>query len=104
MELIMTPDDLKKIMSFLKSRVSIGGEKPDDPIKIDFDAPDLDTMTRAGLDSEGSKAILNADWWDDMLNDIIETPDFCESDDPPEQVLIYAKDVVEDYLRKRVEI
>lgn len=100
----MTPDDLKKIMSFLKSRVSIGGEKADSPLTIAFDVPDLAAMLDAGLDPEGSKEILNADWWEEMVTDIIETPDFCESDDPPEQVLIYAMDVVADYLRKRVEL
>ena len=100
----MTPDDLKKIISFLKARVSLGGEKADSPIQIDFDVPDTEKMVRAGLDPEGSKKILNASWWDEMVNDIIETPDFCEPDDPPEQVLIYARDVVSDYLRKRVVI
>ena len=100
----MTPDDLKKIMSFLKACVYIGGEKPDDPVQIIFDAPDLSTMVKAGLDPEGSKKILNAEWWEEMANDIIETPDFCEPDDPPEQVLIYARDVVTDYLRKRVAL
>ncbi len=100
----MTPDDLKKIMSFLKARVSIGGDRADSPLQIVFDAPDLATMTGAGLDPEGSKEILRASWWDEMVNDIIETPDFCDPDDPPEQVLKYAKDVVMDYLRKRVKI
>lgn len=100
----MTPDDLKKIMSFLKSRVSIGGEKSDSPPQIVFDVPDLDVMTGAGLDREGSKEILDSSWWEDMLADIVETPDFCEADDPPEQVLIYARDVVADYLRKMVKI
>jgi hypothetical protein len=98
----MTPDDLKKIISFIESRVSICGEKADSLVKIAFDAPDLDTMGRAGLDPEGSEEIINASWWDDMVNDIIETPDFCEPDEPPEQVLIYARDVVSDYLRKMV--
>lgn len=100
----MTPDDLKKIMSFLISRVSIDGENADSPLQVIFDAPDLVTMVKAGLDEEGSKEILNASWWDEMVNDIIETPDFCEPDDPPEQVLIYARDVITDYLRKRVAL
>ena len=100
----MTPDDLKKIISFLKASVSLGGEKADDPLQIVFDSPDLDKMIRAGLDPEGSKEILAAPWWNEMVNDIIETPDFCEPDDPPEQILIYAKDVVTDYLRKRVKL
>ena len=100
----MTPDDLKKIMSFLKARVFINGEEADSPLQIAFDVPDLDTMTGAGLDAEGSKQILRASWWDEMVNDIIETPDFCEPDEPPEQVLKYAQDVVVDYLRKRVKL
>ena len=100
----MTPDDLKKIISFLRARVSIGGETADSPLHIVFNAPDLETMINAGLDAEGSKEILNAVWWGEMVSDIIETPEFCEADDPPEQVLIYAKDVVTDYLRKRVVI
>ena len=100
----MTPDDLRAVISFLNSRVSIGGEKANSPLQIVFDTPDLSDMTKAGLNPEGLKEILNADWWDEMVNDIIETPDFCEPDDPPEQVLKYAQDVVMDYLRKRVEI
>jgi hypothetical protein len=100
----MTPDDLRKIISFLKGRVSIGGEKAEDPVQIVFDAPDLAEMVGAGLDEKGSKEVLDSEWWNEMVSDIIETPDFCESDDPPEQVLMYAQDVVMDYLRKRVKI
>ena len=100
----MTPDDLKEIMSFLRARVSISGDKADSPLQIVFDVPDLATMIGVGLDETGSKEILNAAWWGDMVNDIIETPDFCEPDDPPEQVLIYARDVVTDYLRKRIAL
>jgi len=100
----VTPDDLKKIISFLRSRVAIGGETAESPVEIIFDSPDLATMKGAGLDPKGSNEILDAAWWEEMVSDIIETPDFCEPDDPPEQVLIYAKDVVTDYLRKRIEI
>ena len=100
----MTPDDLKKIIAFLTARVSIGGHKAEGPIQIIFKTPDLSEMINAGLDEDGSREILNAEWWEEMVNDIIETPDFCEPDDPPEQVLIYARDVISDYLRKRVVI
>lgn len=100
----MTPDDLRMIISFLRGRVSIGGEKADDPVQVIFESPNLSEMISAGLDEEGSKEILDAAWWGEMVNDIIETPDFCESDEPPEQVLIYAKDVVTDYLSKRVNL
>ncbi len=100
----MTPDDLKKIISLLKSRITIGGENADDPITVNFDEPDLAAMTKAGLDEKASSEVLEAPWWNEMVSDIIETPDFCEPDDPPEQVLMYAQDVVMDYLRKRVNI
>ena len=100
----MTQDELKKIMSFLKSRITIGGEKADNLLTVAFDIPDLTAMKDAGLEEEASKEVLEAAWWDEMVSDIVETPDFCEPDDPPEQVLIYAQDVVMDYLRKRVKI
>ena len=40
-------------------------------------------------------------WWDEMVADIVETPDMCAPDDSPQQVLGYAKDVVSEYIRKR---
>ena len=40
-------------------------------------------------------------WWDEMVTDVNETPDACDPDDPPHQVLEYAKDVVSEYVRKR---
>lgn len=100
----MSPEDLRAIISFLKERVSLSEMKSGNQVGINFNAPDLAVMTNAGLNAEGSKEILGAGWWDVMVTDIIETPDFCEPDDSPEQVLEYAKDVVTDYLRKRVEL
>lgn len=100
----MSPEDLRAIISFIRERVSLGEKKSNNQIEVTFNAPDLAVMTNAGLNAEGSKEILDAGWWDEMVSDIIETPDFCESDDSPEQVLEYAKDVVTDYLRKRVEL
>ena len=39
-----------------------------------------------------------------MKTDIVETPDFCEPDESPQQVLEYTKDVISDYTRKRVSL
>ncbi len=36
-----------------------------------------------------------------MVTDVVETPSRCDPADPPEQVLAYARDVVEEYIRKR---
>ena len=98
----MTPDELRSIITFLRERTGIDPEKAEGGVVITFNAPSLNDMTDADLNMEGSKSILEAEWWNEMITDIIETPDFCEPEDPPEQALEYAKDVVTDYLRKRV--
>jgi hypothetical protein len=100
----MTPDELRSIIEYLRERIGIDSEQAGDRVKITFNTPAIHDMIDAGLDAEGSKVILEAEWWDEMVADIIETPDFCEPDDPAAQVLEYAKDVVSDYLRKRVTL
>jgi len=35
-----------------------------------------------------------------MVEDIIETPDMCDPEDSPEDILQFAKDVVSEYIRK----
>jgi hypothetical protein len=97
----MEPDDLREIMDFLRGTVSLEEGGRGDRIVIRFDAPTLDAMTEAGLHREGSGRILAAPWWDEMVDDIVETPEMCDSDDSPEQVLAYARDVVSEYIRKR---
>ena len=37
-----------------------------------------------------------------MVTDIIETPDFAEPGESPQQVLQYARDVVKEYVAKRL--
>ena len=100
----MTPDELRSIITFLRERTEIEHEKTKEGVFITFNAPSLDEMAGAGLNIEGARRILEAEWWNEMVTDIIETPEFCEQEDPPEQVLEYAKDVVSDYLRKRVTL
>lgn len=100
----MTPDDLRAIMNYLRGCVSLGESSTEECIDVIFDAPTHDQMTAAGLDAQGSEQILNAPWWDEMVEDIVETPEMCEEDDTPEQVLEYARDVVSEYIRKRAEI
>ena len=40
----------------------------------------------------------------DFVMDIIETPEMCDPDDPADQVLGYAQDVVSEYIRKRASL
>ena len=100
----MTPDELRAIREFLGEQVHL--EEPGDAgeVSIRFDAPTVEAMAGAGLNAEGSERILAAPWWDEMVEDIVETPEMCDPDDSPEQVLQYARDVVTEYIRKRAEL
>jgi len=100
----MTPDELRAIMGFLQDRVRLKDAEAGGDVAVEFDVPTADEMARAGLDAEGSRQVLDAPWWDEMVTDTVETPDMCDPDDPPEQVLQYAKDVISEYIRKRAEL
>jgi len=97
----MTPEELRAIMAYLSERVHLGSKEAESPVLITFHGPTEAEMTGAGLNAEGVKQILRVPWWEEMVADIIETPDFCDPSDSPQQVLEYAKDVVSDYIRKR---
>jgi len=66
--------------------------------------PTVENVANLQLNADGSLRILSAPWWDEMVTDIVETPEMCDPEDPPEQVLAYAKDVVSEYIRKRAEL
>jgi hypothetical protein len=100
----MTPDELRAIMEFLRERVQLEGRGDDGAVVVRFDAPSTDEMIGRGLNVDGSQRILSAPWWDEMVTDIVETPEMCDPEDPPEQVLAYAKDVVSEYIRKRADL
>ena len=100
----MTPDALRAIMDFLRRKVHRKNRRAEGEVAIGFETPALAEMVRAGLDSAGCRQILEAPWWDEMVADIVETPAMCEPDDPPEQVLEYARDVVSEYIRKRARL
>ncbi len=97
----MTAEELKAIIAYLRGRVHLCSQVAQQPAVIAFDAPMAEEMMDAGLNSQGVKQILCIPWWEDMVVDIVETPEMCDEDDPPQQVLEYAKDVVSDYIRKR---
>lgn len=99
----MSPDEIRAIMSFLREKVHLADRGADGEVAVSFDAPTPDEMARAGLEPDGSRQILDAPWWDEMVTDIVETPEMCDPGDPPEQVLEYARDVVSEYIRKRAE-
>ena len=97
----MTPEELRAIMAYLREKVHLGSKEGESPVIITFQGPTEAEMISEGLSVEGVKQILRVPWWEEMVVDIIETPDFCDPNDSPQQVLEYAKDVVSDYIRKR---
>ena len=97
----MTSEELRAIMAYLRERVHLGAQEAKSPVVITFHAPTEEEMIGAGLNAEGVKRILRIPWWEEMVADIVETPDMCDPDDSPQQILEYAKDVISEYIRKR---
>jgi hypothetical protein len=97
----MVPEELRAIMAYLRERVHLGPRKAESPVVITFHAPTEEEMIGAGLNAEGVRRILRVPWWEEMVTDIVETPDVCEPDYSPQQVLEYAMDVVSEFIRKR---
>jgi hypothetical protein len=97
----MTPDELRSVMAYVQDRVQLGPTDSDGQVTISFQAPTGGEMADAGLHAGGSNRLLSVPWWDEMVEEIVETPEMCEPDDAPEQVLQYARDVVAEYIRKR---
>lgn len=97
----MNSDELRAIMSYLTDRVGLGDKGAAGPAEITFETPTADEMVAAGLNAEGVKRILAMPWWDEMVEDIVDTPSMCDPGDPPQQVLGFARDVVAEYIRKR---
>ena len=73
----MTPDELRSVMAYLRDRVSLDSDKAAEAVVISFDAPTEQEMIYAGLNAKGVKRLLCVPWWEEMVTDIIETPDFC---------------------------
>jgi hypothetical protein len=97
----MTSEELRAIMDYLREKVHITSLDTDDSVVIDFHAPTETEMIDAGLNPDGVKRILGMPWWDEMVEDIVDTPDMCDPEDLPKEVLLYARDVVSEYIRKR---
>jgi hypothetical protein len=92
--------DIKRMYEWIQGRVRLvsGLEEP----VIAFDAPSAEDCRSHGFDDAMVAMTLQSRWWPEMVVDIIDTPEFAEPDETPEQVLQYARDVVAEYFRKRL--
>jgi hypothetical protein len=100
----MNVDELRAIMNHLREQVQLEETDEEGTAVVRFRTPALEEMVEAGLSEEGCRQILGSPWWDEMVTDILETPEMCEPEDQAEQVLEYARDVVSEYVRKRASL
>lgn len=96
-----TPEQLRAIVEDLQDRVKLVA--PGDRT-IAFEPPTTEEAVAGGLDEPTFSRLISAPWWQEMLDDIVETPDFAEPDASPTAVLGYARDVIREYIGKRFEI
>lgn len=94
----MTPEQLRDLMWVLRERVQLSDEQSRG---VRFHPPSAEELIHAGFPEHGVRQLLQAPWYPEMIEEVEETPEFCEPDDPPETVLEYARDVITEYLRKR---
>ncbi len=96
----MDKDEIKRLYEWIQSRVTLDDQG--DGIAVSFEEPDPDDFSDADFDPEVVELTLDSDWWEEMVVDIIETPDYAEPHESPDQVLEYARDVVKEYVAKRL--
>jgi hypothetical protein len=94
----MNRDALRDIMEHLCQRVALDAGTD---VAVVFAAPSEAELVAGGLDAETVRHIRRAPWWDEMVAEVIETPELCDPDEPAERVLAYARDVVREYIYKR---
>jgi hypothetical protein len=97
---VVNKDEIRRLYEWLQTRVTLQAAA-DGPL-IAFAEPAHEDFGMEGFPDELVARSLGAAWWREMVTEIIETPDFAEPDDPPEQVLGYARDVVREYIWKRL--
>ena len=96
----MEKDQIKKLIAWLQTR--IGLVETGAAFIIEFDEPVAADFNAEGFSDDEIAISLEAPWWGEMVSDIIETPDFAEPGASSGQVLEYARDVVHEYVAKRL--
>lgn len=97
----MDGEAIRAAMALLVGRVE-PVEQPGGGCGVRFAPIDLDGMLAAGIAPEVARRISGAPWWDEMIEDVAETPEYCDDDADAATVLEYARDVVREYVHKRL--
>ncbi len=96
----MDNDEIKRMYEWIQSRVALGDGA--EGVTILFAEPAATDFENQGFSDEAISLTLEAGWWAEMAADIVETPEYAEPGESAEQVLSYARDVVVEYVRKRL--
>ena len=96
----MEDSEIRRMYEWIQKRVTLADST--DGIAVTFDQPGPEDFEEAGFASEAVELTLSSDWWEEMVTDIIETPEYAEPGEGPERVLEYARDVVKEYVAKRL--
>ncbi len=99
-EVTVQREQIKVALDLLMDRVRMTTTEGGD-CSVAFEDLDRDAMIALGIAEDVADHLADAPWWSEMIDDVAETPDFCEPGDTPEQVLGYARDVVKEYVWKR---
>ncbi|MBF0430328.1 MAG: hypothetical protein HQK83_03560 [Fibrobacteria bacterium] len=96
----MQPEKIKELIGWLQSKVFVVDSSEE--LTLGFIDPGPADFLSHGFDEQTIKITLHTTWWCEMVTDILETPQFSTPEDSNEQVLCYAKDVVSEYISKRL--
>ena len=96
----MDKEDIKRLYGWIQDRVALG--EGTDEVTILFDEPTAKDFEDQGFGAEAISLTLEAGWWPEMVADILETPEYAEPEESLEQILGYARDVVQEYVWKRL--
>jgi hypothetical protein len=94
----MTADELRRMIDFLESEVRMS---PTGARELTFAVPSEQALLAEGFEPDWVSQLIGAPWLEKMVQDVLETAEFCDPSDSPEQVLRFARDVVGEYIRKR---
>lgn len=97
---MINPEQLTKLISWLQDRIEMARDGKS--IIMSFDIPSEADFIDAGFDQAMIDLTLNSSWWEEMITDIIETPDFVDPDSAPPLIIKYARDIVNEYVGKRI--
>ena len=76
----MEREEIRRLMDALTRRVSLESE---DARAVVFDAPDEAALVADGFDAACMRRMLASPWWPEMIEEIVETPEFCGAEESP---------------------